>query len=79
MATRKTTNISGYPGRTKQPSVLVHIERCAAYGIGFEDSSAKVVNEAERRDDERCRARELRTTVWRRIIPGPELSGDSVD
>lgn len=65
----KSTHISWNSGRAKQAGVLVHVERCAPDGIGFEDTTAKVMNKTKRRDDKRCRARKLSTAIWCWIIP----------
>lgn len=62
--------LSGYTGCAKEAGILVHVQRCAADGVRFEHASAEVMNEANRRENERRRARELLPPVWGWVISG---------
>ena len=58
----------GYACGAEEAGVLVHVERGPPDAVRVEHPRAKVVDEAERGDDERGGARKLLSAIGRRIV-----------
>jgi hypothetical protein len=66
---RQKPNFSWDPRCPEKTVILIHIQWNTTNYVRFKDASAQIMDEAERRDDERRRARELRATVRGRVVP----------
>jgi type II secretory pathway predicted ATPase ExeA len=58
-----TASLSRDPRASKHAQILVHVERFTTDPIRLKDPRAKVVDEAQRRDDQGRSARKLGTAV----------------
>ena len=62
------THLGGYACGAEEARVLVHVERDAAHVVGLEHARAEVMDEAQRRDDERRGPGELLSAIGRGVV-----------
>ena len=66
--TQTRTHLGGYACGAEEARVLVHVERDAAHVVGLEHARAEVMDEAQRRDDERRGPGELLSAIGRGVV-----------
>ena len=73
---QECAHLSGDTSGAEEASVLVHVKRSAAHGVGLEHARTEVMNEPERGHDERRRAGELLPSIGSRIVPVEREKGE---